>query len=147
MAIESSEEIKKTEGWELRLSAILMNRRTQLFQWGVNDCALWPADVVLELSGIDPATPFRGTYNDEAGAAAIIAEYGSMENLFTSCLGFETSDNWKRAKRGDIVLMELEGGVTGGVVDDTGEKIAVFATGDAALIRVPLKRAALVWSY
>lgn len=37
---------------------------------------------VLDVTGIDPARPWRGTYNDEAGAVAIYSRHGGPLALF-----------------------------------------------------------------
>lgn len=36
--------------------------------WGVDDCALWHADIQLAAMGVDPASSFRGRYTTRRGA-------------------------------------------------------------------------------
>ncbi|MGL4309806.1 MAG: DUF6950 family protein [Paracoccaceae bacterium] len=38
------------------------------FEWGVQDCILFPADWLAELTGIDPAADLRGSYDRAASA-------------------------------------------------------------------------------
>lgn len=40
------------------------------------DCTLFPADWALRLNGQDPGDGIRGTYDDEAGAIAVLKEWG-----------------------------------------------------------------------
>ena len=37
--------------WQLRLDALVRERRGQAFAWGARDCCLWGADVVLAVTG------------------------------------------------------------------------------------------------
>ncbi|WP_304615834.1 DUF6950 family protein [Paracoccus sp. (in: a-proteobacteria)] len=41
--------------------------------WGETDCTMWVADWCKLRFGHDPAAAFRGAYDDEAGAARLIA--------------------------------------------------------------------------
>lgn len=45
-------------------------------RWGVDDCALWVADIIRAALGFDPAARFRGCYVDRAGAAAALGPLG-----------------------------------------------------------------------
>lgn len=42
--------------------------------WGRDDCCLWVADIVLEATGIDIASPLRG-YRSAAGAISALRKY------------------------------------------------------------------------
>lgn len=73
------------------------------FEWGKKDCALFVADIVEKMTGIDYAKPFRGKYTTEKGAYMALKKYGhgSLENW--------VDYNFKevkptQAKRGDVVL-------------------------------------------
>jgi hypothetical protein len=46
------------------------------FEWGVADCVLEVADWLDRARGLAIANEYRGTYSDEAGAAAIIGPGG-----------------------------------------------------------------------
>lgn len=50
-------------------------RRTP-FVWGETDCIMSMCNHVRDMTGRDPAAPWRGTYNDEAGARAIYEPLG-----------------------------------------------------------------------
>lgn len=44
--------------------------------WGVDDCALWAADVVRDVLGYDPAKKFRGRYTTRNGARRVMGPNG-----------------------------------------------------------------------
>lgn len=45
-------------------------------RWGVDDCALWVADIIRAALGYDPAVRFRGRYDDRAGASTALGPLG-----------------------------------------------------------------------
>lgn len=45
-------------------------------QWGVDDCALWVANIVKRVTGVDPAATWRGNYADRDGATAVLGSLG-----------------------------------------------------------------------
>mgnify|MGYP003662948708 CR=1 FL=1 len=52
-------------------------------------------DHVQRVTGVDPAKPWRGTYDDEQGAKAIYEAHGGVLNLFDygmELAGFERGD-------------------------------------------------------
>lgn len=54
-----------------------MNRAcARPMQWGVDDCALWVADILCELTGADPAAEFRGRYKTQRGARRVLGKGG-----------------------------------------------------------------------
>lgn len=64
-----------------RLSACLSRLSRAPLAWGVHDCLTDLADWAIDLTGQDPAAPWRGRYADEAGAAAILQSYGGLIGL------------------------------------------------------------------
>lgn len=49
--------------------------------WGMDDCCLWVANIILQLTEVDLAEPFRG-YTDEEGAQKALETYfGAPCNL------------------------------------------------------------------
>ncbi len=59
--------------WATRgLHAFLLARARAPFVWGANDCALFAADAIEAMTGVDIASDFRGRYHDEASAQALI---------------------------------------------------------------------------
>lgn len=66
------------------------------------DCTLFPADWALRLTGKDPGDGIRGTYDDEAGAAAVLRDGGGVEDFVETRL---IRCGWRRAigaEDGDI---------------------------------------------
>lgn len=48
------------------------------FEYGPHDCAMWPANWCVMQGRDDPASRWRGQY-DEAEAGALISQYGLLE--------------------------------------------------------------------
>jgi hypothetical protein len=76
--------------------------------WGVDDCALWHADIQLKAMGIDPAAEFRGRYKTRRGAHRVLGLMGLPMVLqrFTrkhGCGRVEPS----KARLGDIGLVPI----------------------------------------
>lgn len=91
-------------------------RHAQPFQWGVNDCCLFVCDWVQTLIGIDPAADLglRGTYTDALGAARVLQDLGSPEDIAVAAA---TKYGWVEvpvayAQRGDVVSLETPNGLT-----------------------------------
>jgi hypothetical protein len=136
----------RTEGWPLRLSAYLKERRDMPFIWGDNDCMSFAAGAVMAVTGgYDFLDRWRG-YHTEQEAAAILKAYGGMGKIITAGMGIEPHSNVLRGARGDVVLFRLHGMTAAGVVDDTGSRVAAVSTGKK-LVRLPLRLACNVWSY
>lgn len=136
--------VTRREDWPARLSAYLQARRLMPFAWGSNDCMLFAADAVLAMTDTDPAARWRG-YKTREEAEEIMHLAGGPDALLTEALGVAGVRPVLLAGRGDIVTMKLDGGVTVGVVDDTGERIA--SVGEQGIMRLPLQRGWRVWRY
>jgi hypothetical protein len=54
------------------------------FAWGEWDCALFVADIVQIMTGIDPAREWRGTYSTAADAVALWATLGGSDAICES---------------------------------------------------------------
>lgn len=52
------------------------------FVWGETDCIMATCNYIMDVTGIDPAAPWRGSYSDEAGAQAIYEVHGGVLGLF-----------------------------------------------------------------
>lgn len=57
------------------------------FEWGVLDCTLWPAQLVLERKGFDPASGLRGRYDTAFGARRIAMQAGGLRALVSARMG------------------------------------------------------------
>lgn len=96
--------------WHERLNALVRARIDQPFEWGVNDCCLWPADAVLAMTGRDPAASLRGTYASARGAKSALQQVGGLAGAGARC-GVEIPPLF--AQIGDV-----------GLVNNTGERDA-----------------------
>jgi hypothetical protein len=104
--------------WQSRLQACIKERYRKPFEWGVHDCALFPADCVRAVTGVDPAELFRGQYSSAAGAVRFLQEHGGLAGLAARHLGEEIAP--ALARLGDIGLAANQGqaclAVCGGTV-------------------------------
>lgn len=134
--------VSRFSDWPERLALILESRAATPFQWGVQDCVTFAADVAQALTGVDLIARYRGTYDSEEGAAAIVGDIGLQafltvlmeENGAAECpLPF--------AQRGDWALVTLGNHLIAGVV--VGDTVA--APGLRGLAHVPVSRAVAAW--
>lgn len=103
-----SEKLVRFSDWEDRLRTYLDRVEEEPFRWGTHDCALFGADCVNAMCGIDPAAGFRGTYDTARGAAEVLRERaeGTLLRTVKSWLGDPKSPH--QAKRGDIVMKDAK---------------------------------------
>ncbi len=106
------------------------------FAWEAHDCCTATCGHVLRVTGIDPAAPWRGTYNDEDGAQAIFDQYGGVLGLFSYAMtqaGFVEGEN----TLGAAVVAKIGGHEVVGV--NMGHMIGFVAPGRGmAECRVPI---------
>lgn len=94
------------------LSRFIRAEAGRPFGWGGSDCILFGADWLVIRLGLDPAARFRGSYQDEAGAEAIIAAAGGFEALMRSAMasiGAAAPAAGAHAVRGDVGLIRVQG--------------------------------------
>jgi len=110
------------------------------FKIGEWDCALLCAEWVRMLRGVDPAAAWRGRYSTEAEMALILRGRGGIIALFDACLGHVGIERSPFPMRGDVVIVESPGGLTGGVL--TGPMVLFAAP--QGIIERQIKFAAVV---
>jgi hypothetical protein len=95
--------------WRSRLDAYLDSIEGKPFAWGQLDCALFAADTVLAMTGVDLAESFRGRYSDQEGAAAAIKAAGAddYEAYVATVLPPPSDDN--PIGIGDIAAVDMPG--------------------------------------
>lgn len=141
--------VKRLDNWPKLLSAYLRERQAMPFEWGVNDCMAFVAKCVDRLTGEDFFSSFND-YNNEASAQVMLEANGGPYGIITQCLG-SPIDEIMMGQRGDVAIVnmpEVHSGInmlTGGIIDDTGQRIAVVTA--EGLRRVPIMEAIRVWSY
>lgn len=98
--------------WQQKLDRFFASCSVTPFVWGKFDCCLFPADAIVEMTGVDIIPNFRGKYSTEDEALAIIdrAGFANSEDLGRSVaekygMQLITMDN---VAKGDVILMKLE---------------------------------------
>lgn len=94
------------QNWQRRLDTLLQSSQGVVFQWGEYDCGMFVARWIRELTGVDVAAAYRGTYSTEAGADAVFlsgySDLGSFAAAIAAAHGMtEVAPNF--ARRGDVV--------------------------------------------
>ena len=136
--------------WETRaLNDFLIARANTPFQWGVNDCCIFPADAIQAFTDTDIAADFRGKYTDEASAFALIQTVtGAGKDPTTAvadaaawCAAKHGLVEWTHplmAQRGDLVVVENGGRLIAGLVHLSGRHVISMAeTGIVKLLITP----------
>ncbi len=127
------------------LAEFLKPYRSQEFETGVNDCALFISDWAKALTGLDLAVRFRGKYNSDLGSARLIKKlgYAGLEDLV--CSEFDRIGKRRQkpmlAQRGDIVWVNGAKERLCGIVGATG----ILVLGIDGLITLPISKAAIAW--
>ena len=133
----------RREDWPERLAALVEERRNTPFAWGTQDCVMFAADAVEAMTAADPLESYRGAYDTEAEADAILDGNG-LGGFLAGVLG-EFGAHAVRpevAQRGDWCLVTVGNQTLAGV--HVGTRVAV--PGDAGLHFLPLSRITRAWA-
>jgi hypothetical protein len=133
----------RREDWLPRLCDVLEAARERPFAWGRHDCCTWALECAQAVTGERRWPPEKMLYKTRAGAMKALAGHGfaGIPDALDATMGARRPVSM--ARRGDVVLVEVDG-VTGcGVVDTTGEMVA--CAGLAGIVSVPLASATLCW--
>ncbi|MCX5570623.1 DUF6950 family protein [Kaistia nematophila] len=106
--------IQRRDDWRPALHEAIEATRREPFQWGERDCALFAADCVKAMTGIDLGFGFRGSYDDAAGAAKALRRAG-FSDLPDVVASFFEEIHPVRAGVGDIAAIETAEGWALGV--------------------------------
>jgi len=123
--------------WEDALANYIAIKRHQPFEYGVNDCCLFAAGAVLEITGEDPMPEFRGKYDSLKGSLKVIKEIGAG-TLEATLDGKFPEVGIGYAQRGDLAFFDGSIGVVMG-------GFAYFASDDG-LEKVPRAMWDKCWS-
>ena len=128
---------KRFDNWEILFERWLADAQQQSFVWGQFDCGLMAADCVKALTGYDPASDLRGTYDDGDGAIDAMnkaigmikydgPEFGAFEAFCTERLGPVLHPD--EASKGDVVLglFNSPNGVINSLMVDCGRTYLVM---------------------
>lgn len=145
--------IARKQFWDTRAyHNFLLERIKMPFIWGSNDCALFAADGIQAITGVDIAAQFRGKYHDEASAMQAIKEIcggASVADAAAYCAQQHALAEWKMplfAKRGDLVIVRLGDGSSNqiaGLVHLNGRH--VVSVGERGLLRLPISNIVRSW--
>lgn len=128
----------RLSSWELRFDALLHSRRRTPFKWGEHDCAIFAADAVLAITGVDHAQELRGM--GVRDAIRTVHQRGGLEAVVTSFLGEPGRPD--DAREGDVVLMPNGDRVGLSVCVGNGKVVAAAPVGLAWL---PMTDAICAW--
>ena len=141
--------LKRSKYWDTReLHQHLLERNDAAHVYGKNDCALFAADGIKAMTGVDIAEDFRG-YAGPTGAQRAIAKVTggtTVEDAAVYCAkkyALPELEHPLEAKRGDLVLLAHEGELLLGLIHLSGS--CAVAPGAAALRRIPLSAIKRAW--
>ncbi len=138
--------LQRLHDWPLRLEAFVQQRAYQPFAWGVQDCALFAADAVQALTGVDVAPPHLRCHRHARAALRSMRAHGGLQAIAQAALGtpiapalatvgdvlLVNSNNLAFAHPGRPMLALCNGGTA-------------LATGQRGLVSVSLHRATHAW--
>lgn len=140
----------RVQHWDTRAyHDFLMARAHTPFAWATNDCAMFAADGVLAITGVDIAADFRGKYSTEAQALAAIESIAGGSTIADAaawCAAKHDMAEWPHAllaRRGDLVVAADSGRLIAGLVHLNGREIV--APGDRGLMLLPLSAVQRSW--
>ncbi len=119
--------MKRLPDWRQRFEAAIDDIRRTAFAWGTHDCGPALAGrIVLAVTGVDVAAPYRDQYRTASEAVRLIREAGfnDLADLVASIL---PEIHPSQARIGDIAAFSIEGSPLGsalGVVN--GERVFVL---------------------
>lgn len=131
----------RLENWPMLLGRYLKETKDKPFKWGENDCILFAAKGLEAITGQNLYAEY--VYETEDQAKEILENHNGLAGLISKHLG-PGHRNFKKAHRGDLVMMKLPQ-PTLGIVDDSGQRIAAIS--QDGHVRLPLNKAWRVWGY
>lgn len=123
------------EDWPKRMIESIERHEGRRFRYGRYDCVTFTSNVIKAMTGENP-NPFR--YKNRSEAESILQEREGLEAIVDSL--FESKPP-KMAQRGDLVMVEEDGGTLGICV---GSTVAVAAK--VGVTYVPLTSALRAWA-
>lgn len=118
------------------LISVIQKYRNNKFKWGEFDCALFVANVLYDLYGVDYAGQLRGTYDTEIGSHRALKQWGGLTGFLDQT--FHPIDiNY--AQRGDIVMVPPRS-----VGICTGRRVACVTERDG-IAYIPMRQGVSAW--
>lgn len=141
--------LTRKQYWDTRAyHDFLVSRARMPFVWGKSDCALFAADGIEAITGVDIAADFRGKYSDETGAMALIKQVtggSSVADAAAYCAEKHGLAEWDKpllAQRGDLVVAKQGRALISGLVHLTGQ---IVAAGEKGLMIMPITTVERSW--
>lgn len=131
--MQPSNLLKRLQGWEGRMAAVLDAARVAIYALGQQDCFRLACASLEALTGVDRWPEFAGRYRTTREALKVILEHGATyTEAMTWFFGCEP-EAMAWARRGDIAEFVDESGVSYlGIV--VGSHVAML--GDQGLVQV-----------
>lgn len=132
--------LQRREGWEQAYVRVGIAAMKRPHAWGEHDCVMFVCDCIAAMTGEDLAADFRGQYDNEREARALLARLGYVDIGALASSRLPEIDP-AQAQRGDVVLIPGEEGEYLAIVDGR------TAVGPAArgLTHAPLGLAKRAW--
>jgi hypothetical protein len=131
--------MKRLHDWQTQFESFIHERQEMQFVWGTNDCAIFAADCVQALTGIDPALQGLREHTTEKQALRALERHGGLVGIATAAMGEPVTAMF--ANIGDVVLSKSEGRDMLSICNGT----TVLAPSATGLVAIPLDTAATCW--
>lgn len=143
--------IQRRQNWDTQhFHQFLLDHANKPFAWGSHDCALFAANAVEAITGVDIAADFRGKYTTQLGALRTISKItdgSTVTDAVAHCAekhGLVEHVHPLMAKRGDLVIIDNAGTLIAGVVHLNGRH--VVSASETGLVRLPITNIVRAWS-
>ena len=138
----------RSDDWQARLEAFLSKHQFDSFHYGRWDCCLFVCDAIREMTGIDPAAAFRGSYSSQVEARRAVRAYGTTVQAVVEAVAVQygmPETGVLHARRGDVALLRRNCGrdYSLGLVALNGYEIVL--TSSMGLWRMPVATAVRAW--
>ncbi|WP_404807597.1 DUF6950 family protein [Loktanella gaetbuli] len=81
--------------------------------WGQNDCAMWAAGYVAQVTGVDPASSLRGTYSTAFACRRVQMRAGGLLTLSRSLMS-----QFPRGTGDGVAVARVNGQTIAGIIAD-----------------------------
>ena len=99
--------------WVRDYEKFILSKRSEQFMFGKHDCCITACDMILAITGVDPAAKFRNQYgiDNPIKALRLVKEYGDVDGIAEKVCA---EHNWAEippayANRGDVVCLTAGG--------------------------------------
>lgn len=99
-------ELQRHHDWEDRLRTYLDRVEEEPFRWGTHDCAMFGADAIKAMTGVDLGEDIRGTYTSVTSAKEALRACGDGTLLKRVRRHLGDAKPISLAQRGDIVMRD-----------------------------------------